>query len=184
MELIEKELKLIKANNINAIRCSHYTNHPAFYEICSELGLFVMDEVDLETHGCGAMGDQGYLSKREEWLPAYLDRTERMIKQNKNEACIFMYSIGNECGRGENLLVCQKYVLDYEPDKIVIHDQTKPDLPTQSFKRSLVRVKISSSIALASSISLLRTSTTIPPLTKSNTPPLSLSSTWQSPTPD
>ena len=123
VELIEKELKLIKANNINAIRCSHYTNHPAFYEICSELGLFVMDEVDLETHGCGAMGDQGYISKRKEWLPAYLDRTERMIKQNKNEACIFMYSIGNECGRGENLLACQKYVLDYEPDKIVIHDQ-------------------------------------------------------------
>ena len=121
--LIEKELKMIKANNINAIRCSHYTNHPAFYELCSELGIFVMDEADLETHGCSVTGDQGYLSKRKEWLPAYLDRVDRMLKQNKNEACIFMYSMGNEFGQGENLIECLKYTLAYEPNKVAIHDQ-------------------------------------------------------------
>ncbi len=121
--LIEKELKMIKANNINAIRCSHYTNHPAFYEICSELGIFVMDEADLETHGCSVTSDQGYLSKCSEWLPAYLDRVERMLKQNKNEVCIFMYSMGNECGQGENMLECLKYALAYEPNKVSIHDQ-------------------------------------------------------------
>lgn len=123
--LIEKELKLIKENNINAVRCSHYTNHPAFYEICSEIGLFVMDEADLESHGCDATGDQGYLSKRKEWLPAYMDRVERMLKQNKNEACIFMYSMGNECGQGQNQIECMKYTMAYEPDKVAIHDQQR-----------------------------------------------------------
>lgn len=123
VDLIEKELKLIKANNINAIRCSHYTNHPAFYELCSELGIFVMDEADIETHGCDVTGDQGYLTKKPEWLPAYLDRVDRMLRQNKNEACIFMYSMNNEAGKGENLLICQKHALAYEPNKIAIHDQ-------------------------------------------------------------
>lgn len=64
--MIERELRMIKDNNLNAIRCSHYTNHPAFYEIATELGLYVMDEADLESHGCGATGDQGYLSKRDD----------------------------------------------------------------------------------------------------------------------
>lgn len=123
VSLIEKELRLIKENNINAIRCSHYTNNPAFYEICSEIGIMVMDECDLETHGCEVTGDQGYLSKRPEWLRAYLDRAERSVKQNKNEPCIFMRSVQNECGKGENILACQKYLGEYCPNIAVIHDQ-------------------------------------------------------------
>ena len=123
VELIEKELRLIKENNINAIRCSHYTDNPAFYEICAEIGIMVMDECDLETHGCEATGDQGYLSKRPEWLRAYLDRAERSVKQNKNEPCIFMRSVQNECGKGENILACKKYLEEYCPNIVVIHDQ-------------------------------------------------------------
>ena len=123
VELIEKELKLIKSNNINAIRCSHYTNNPAFYEICSEIGLLVMDEADLETHGCEVTGDQGYLSKRSDWLCAYLDRIDRMLMQNKNEVCIFMRSVGNECGKGDNLIECVKRMMKFDPTRIAIHDQ-------------------------------------------------------------
>lgn len=123
VDLIEKELRMIKANNINAIRCSHYTNNPAFYELCSEMGIFVMDEADLETHGCGATGDQGYLSKKPEWLGAYMDRVDRMLKQNKNETCIFMRSVGNECGRGENMIECLKHILEFDPTRAAIHDQ-------------------------------------------------------------
>lgn len=104
VDMIEKELKIIKEHNMNAIRCAHYPNHPAFYEIASELGIYVMDEADLETHGCSSVGDQGYLSKRSEWLPAYLDRIERMIERDKNETCIFMWSTGNEHGFGENVV--------------------------------------------------------------------------------
>lgn len=123
VEQIEKELRMIKANNLNAIRCSHYTNHPAFYELCSEIGIFVMDEGDLESHGCGETGDQGYLSKKPEWQSAYIDRVERMLLQNKNEVCIFMRSVGNECGKGENLNACEKLVRDFDPARVCINDQ-------------------------------------------------------------
>lgn len=125
VDLIEKELKMIKENNINSIRCSHYTNHPAFYEICTEIGIYVMDEYDIETHGCSAMGDQGFLSKNEEWLEAFLDRAERALKQNKNETCIYMRSMGNEFGRGENIIKCLEYTMEYDPFHAAIHDQVE-----------------------------------------------------------
>ncbi len=121
--LIERELRLIKENNINFIRCSHYTNNPAFYELCSEIGIMVMDECDLETHGCDITADQGYLSKRPEWLTAYLDRAERSVKQNKNEPCIVMRSVQNECGKGENVIRCKEYLESFCPNIAVIHDQ-------------------------------------------------------------
>ncbi|MBQ3179077.1 MAG: hypothetical protein IJB52_14750, partial [Clostridia bacterium] len=75
VERIERELRLIKEHNLNAIRCAHYPNHPAFYEIASELGIYVMNEGDLETHGCEVTGDQGFLSKQSGWLKAYMNRT-------------------------------------------------------------------------------------------------------------
>jgi len=106
VELIESELKMIKAHNMNAIRCSHYPNHPAFYEIASELGIYVMDEADLETHGCGVTGDQGYLAKQPEWQKAFVDRVIRMAERDKNETCVMIWSTGNEHGSGENIDAC------------------------------------------------------------------------------
>jgi len=108
--LIEKELKLLKEYNLNSIRCAHYPNHPAFYEIATELGIYVMDENDLETHGCNVTGDQGFLSKLPRWLKAYKNRTERMIERDKNETCVIIWSLGNEHGDGENLHECARYV--------------------------------------------------------------------------
>lgn len=99
---IEAELRDIKACNLNAIRCSHYTNHPLFYEICSELGLYVMDEADCETHGAECTGDLGALNKDETWFDAFFDRASRMYAINKNETCINIWSLGNECGHGRN----------------------------------------------------------------------------------
>lgn len=110
VEFIEKELKNIKSHNLNAIRCSHYPNNPAFYEIASELGIYVMNEGDIETHGCGVIGDQGYISKKPEWKKAFLNRTERMIERDKNETCVIIWSVGNEHGCGENVNDCIKMI--------------------------------------------------------------------------
>ena len=107
---IEKELKNIKAHNFNAIRCSHYPNNPAFYEIASELGIYVMDEGDLETHGCCVVGDLGFLSKLPLWKKAFLNRTERMVERDKNETCVVIWSTGNEHGRGENINDCVRWI--------------------------------------------------------------------------
>ena len=115
---IRRDLTLIKENNLNAIRLSHYTNDPATYEIAAELGLYLMDEADLETHGAYIMnGDQGYLSKSSEWFNAYFDRIKRMLELNKNEVAIFIWSTGNEAGVGENLERCIDYIREFDPTK-------------------------------------------------------------------
>ncbi|HJA91589.1 MAG TPA: hypothetical protein H9717_00445 [Candidatus Eisenbergiella merdipullorum] len=107
---IRAELEDIKACNLNAIRCSHYTNQPVFYEIASELGIYVMDEADLETHGAHTHGDEGWISKMDDWYDAYLDRVSRMYHQDKNETCINIWSIGNECGIGQNIDKCAQWL--------------------------------------------------------------------------
>lgn len=115
---IRRDLMMIKQNNLNAIRLAHYTNDPATYEIAAELGLYLMDEADLETHGAYIMnGDQGYLSKSPEWLEAYFDRIKRMLELNKNEVAIFIWSTGNEAGVGENLEKCIDYIREFDPTK-------------------------------------------------------------------
>ena len=126
---IEQELRLIKEYNLNAIRCAHYPNHPAFYEIASELGIYVMNEGDLETHGCEVVGDQGYLSKQDRWLAAYMNRTVRMVERDKNETCVIIWSAGNEHGRGENIDKCLAWVkkrLDSIPVFHTIDDARNP----------------------------------------------------------
>ena len=128
---IRADLELIKSHNINAIRCAHYPNNPAFYEIASELGIYVMDEADLESHGCSATGDQGYLSKEKEWLSAYMDRTVRTAERDKNETCIVIWSVGNELGTGSNLVACADYYRNRKDKKPVQYHA--PDRSTQDF---------------------------------------------------
>ena len=110
VERIERELKLIKDHNMNAIRCSHYPNNPAFYEMCTELGIYVMNEADIETHGAHTCGDMGYFSKQPRWYQAYIDRVSRMYERDKNESCISIWTLGNENGDGENLYRCFEYL--------------------------------------------------------------------------
>ena len=128
-ESTKHELEMIKANNINAVRCSHYPNNPYFYEICNELGLYVVDEVDLETHGAGVTGDAGFLSKMESWLPAYMDRTERTYERDKNETSIIIWSLGNESGMGENFTKCADYFNNSEIKKPLLYTSDLPKQP-------------------------------------------------------
>ncbi|MBQ8408101.1 MAG: DUF4981 domain-containing protein [Clostridia bacterium] len=135
VEQIQHDLEMIKANSLNAIRMSHYPNDPATYEIAAELGLYIMDECDLETHGAHAFnGDQGFISKSPEWYPAYEDRTVRMIERDKNEVAIFLWSTGNECGRGENLDKCAALIKKFDPTKEVICAQDPGEnMPFRNF---------------------------------------------------
>lgn len=128
-EQIKREIMLMKENNINAVRCSHYPNDPTFYEYAAIFGIYAADEADIETHGCEVTGDQGYLSKSREWEKAYLDRTERMIKRDSNETCIIIWSIGNECGQGENLKVCSDYLKSLEDVKPILQAQDDAENP-------------------------------------------------------
>lgn len=101
-EQIYQELLMIKEAGCNAIRCSHYPNQSYFYEVCDEIGIYVIDECDLETHGLEAIGKHKLLCENLEWQPAYLDRLERMVSRDRNHACVIVWSLGNEASFGEN----------------------------------------------------------------------------------
>ncbi len=125
-EQIEKELGDIKSCGLNAVRCSHYTNQPLFYELASELGIYVMDEADCESHGAEASGDQGALNKDPEWFDAFFDRISRMYALDKNETCVNIWSTGNECGAGENHVRCALWLSEQDAKRPVRSDSALP----------------------------------------------------------
>ena len=126
-ELTIKDLTLMKQNNVNAIRCSHYPKNAFFYELCDKFGFYVIDEANIETHGMGTT-NQGLDKKpeikkihpayREDWKAAHLDRTIRMFERDKNHPSIVTWSLGNEAGNGDNFFVTYKWLKE--------HDKTRP----------------------------------------------------------
>lgn len=98
LDITEADIKLLKANNINAIRTAHYPNHPGFYELCDRYGIYVMDEADLETHGLRRRVPRS----DPRWTEACIDRMVRMVERDKNHPCVFSWSLGNEAGCGDN----------------------------------------------------------------------------------
>ena len=83
------DIKLMKANNINAVRTSHYPNHPRWYELCDEYGLYVIDETNLETHGSWEYGQQEESERtvpgsKPRWRANVLDRANSMYQRDKN----------------------------------------------------------------------------------------------------
>ena len=100
-ESMVKDIVLMKLFNFNAVRTSHYPNHPRFYDLCDEYGLYVCDEANIETHGFHAgMHPTPYLSNDPEWRDAYLSRMARMVQRDRNHPSIIMWSLGNEAGCG------------------------------------------------------------------------------------
>mgnify|MGYP003666173587 FL=1 len=125
------DLKLMKENNVNAIRCSHYPKNPFFYRLCDEFGFYVIDEVNIETHGMGAT-NQGldnneeakkiHPAYRPEWKAMHLDRTERMYERDKNHTSIITWSLGNEAGNGENFFATYQWLKDKETTRPVQYE--------------------------------------------------------------
>lgn len=97
-EIREKDIKLMKELNINALRLSHYPNPPYIYELCDKYGLYVIDEADLESHGVRSVVP----GNDQKWTAACVDRAQRMVLRDKNHPCIIMWSLGNEAGFGSN----------------------------------------------------------------------------------
>ncbi len=97
---MEEDIKTMKRLNINAVRTSHYPNDPVFYDLCDRYGLYVLAEADVECHA------NMKLSSVELFRQAMVERSENQIRWHRNHPCIFMWSMGNESGNGENF----KYV--------------------------------------------------------------------------
>lgn len=94
-----QDIMIMKRYNINAVRTSHYPDDPYFYDLCDEYGLWVMDECDVESHGVRRKNVPGSNPK---WTGAVCDRMERMVLRDRNHPSIFMWSLGNEAGDGDN----------------------------------------------------------------------------------
>ncbi len=101
-EQMEDDVILMKQHNINAVRCSHYPANGYFYDLCDEYGLYVIDEADLECHGFEWVENYTWITDDPSWEKAYVDRSVRMVKQNRNHPGIIMWSMGNESSFGCN----------------------------------------------------------------------------------
>ena len=102
-ETLVRDLQLMKQHNVNAIRTAHYPPHPDLLDLADELGFWVIDECDLETHGFGDVGWRGNPTDDADWEVALRDRAARMVERDKNHPSIIMWSLGNEAGTGRNL---------------------------------------------------------------------------------
>ncbi|WP_408008119.1 beta-galactosidase subunit alpha [Pseudalkalibacillus sp. A8] len=133
IEAIKKDLMIMKQHNINAIRTAHYPNEPRFYDLCDELGFYVIDETDLETHGFELLGNSDQLSDDPAWQPFYVDRLERMVQRDKNHPSIIMWSLGNESGFGCNFDSMYKRCKELDDTRIVHYEGDKETKATDIF---------------------------------------------------
>ncbi len=142
-ERYTQDLDIMKQNNINSIRTSHYPDDPYFYDMCNKYGFYVMDECDLETHGVRRKGVPG---SNPMWTAAVVDRMERMVLRDRNNPCIFMWSLGNEAGDGDNFMEMKKAALalddtrqfHYEGD----FDLTKSDVISRMYPTADIMEKL------------------------------------------
>ncbi|MFG4003357.1 glycoside hydrolase family 2 TIM barrel-domain containing protein [Flavobacterium aquidurense] len=127
-ELMRKDVAMMKQNNINCIRMSHYPHDSYYYELCDEYGLYVVDEANLESHGMGAemqvlFNKEKHPSYLPQWYPAQTDRIERMLETNKNHPSIIMWSMGNECGNGPIFQESFQWIHKRDPSRVVMFEQ-------------------------------------------------------------
>jgi beta-galactosidase len=119
-ERMEQDLRLIKLANFNFVRTSHYPNDPRWYELCNRYGLFLMDENNLESHGISyhkriLPGDDPT------WLPASVDRMERMVIRDRNNPSVVIWSLGNEAGYGNDFMAMREAARADDPQLRPIH---------------------------------------------------------------
>ena len=116
------DVLLLKRHNVNAVRTSHYPPHPRFLALCDELGLWVMDECDLETHGFCEVGWRANPSDDPRWREAYLDRMARMVERDKNHPSVIMWSLGNESDSGANLEAMAEWTRRRDPTRPIHYE--------------------------------------------------------------
>lgn len=117
-----RDVTLMKQNNINTIRTSHYPNDARMYAMYDYYGLYTVDEADLEDHANQSISD------RKSWIPAFVDRIDRMVLRDRNHPSVVMWSLGNEAGAGANFKDCYDAAkaLDTRP---VHYEGTRISLP-------------------------------------------------------
>jgi len=123
-EWMIRDICLMKQANINAVRTSHYPNHPLWYELCDQYGLYVMDEANIESHGLWS--EHIFIGELPEWKNAIMDRGLSMVARDRNHACIFSWSLGNECGVGSNFDELAAQIRALDPTRPIHYESQNP----------------------------------------------------------
>ncbi|GHJ41053.1 glycoside hydrolase family 2 TIM barrel-domain containing protein [Streptomyces sp. TS71-3] len=134
-ETMRRDVLLMKQHNINAVRTSHYPPHPSFLALCDELGLWVIDECDLETHGFNRGGWRRNPVDDERWTPALLDRAARMVERDKNHPSVVFWSLGNECDSGVGLTAMAEWIRERDPDRLLHYEGDRSSKDTDVYSR-------------------------------------------------
>ncbi len=147
-DFLRDELLKMKQLNINCIRTSHYPPTPYFLTLCDELGFYVVDEADNETHGfCTRHGGYDYdiendqwIGNQPAWLSAHLDRVSRMVERDKNFSCVIMWSMGNEAGYGMCHTAMLEWTKQRDPSRLThyeraacVNDQAPVDVRSRMY---------------------------------------------------
>jgi len=127
-----KDIQLMKKHNINAVRSSHYPNHPIWYDLCDLYGLYVIGEANVESHPL-ANSEETQIGNEMSWLPAHLDRTQSMFYRDKNHPSIIIWSLGNEAGHGKIFEATYQWLKDNDPTRPVQYEPAEEEGYTDIF---------------------------------------------------
>jgi beta-galactosidase len=139
METMLRDIILMKRHNINTVRCSHYPNDERWLELCNQYGLYVIDEADLETHGCVFLGEisrwinnpdektayESRLAEDPAWKEAFQDRMVRLVERDKNHPSVIVWSLGNESGYGDNHDAMAAWTRAADPTRPIHYERAK-----------------------------------------------------------
>ncbi|MBQ8971531.1 MAG: beta-galactosidase [Clostridia bacterium] len=123
------DLTIMKQHNINAIRTSHYPNHPEFAKLCDRYGFYLIDESDIETHGVTQRGygynpeDYNLMADDPKYGAAILDRVQRCVHRDKNRASVVIWSMGNESGHGVNFDRALQWTKEFDPSRLTHYER-------------------------------------------------------------
>jgi len=120
-DMMIEDIKLMKQNNINAVRTCHYPNVPEWYDLADKYGLYILDEANVESHGYGSNEIQP-ISNGEEYRDAIVDRLRHTIERDKNHPSIIGFSMGNEAGYGENFKAAKQWANSNHPEFFIIYE--------------------------------------------------------------
>lgn len=129
-DLTKQDILNMKANNINAIRTSHYPNQTFLYDLCDEYGIYVIDETNLETHGTWSeFFDKEHIIPNDDpkWLENVLDRAKSMYERDKNHPSILIWSCGNESYGGKDIFEMSEYFRSVDPSRLVHYEGVSLD---------------------------------------------------------
>jgi beta-galactosidase len=123
---MRKDMELMKRNNINAVRTSHYPNDERWYALADEYGLYVMDEANIESHEYLSMGENKPAEREiyelgfdPAWEAAHVSRVANMVERDKNHPSIIFWSLGNEAGTGPTFEKAAAWIRKRDPSRLI-----------------------------------------------------------------